>query len=348
MMYSDGKSVVHFHGTPVWGNKGEVLNVATKNGGAFVSFARPDQIDACLNHCKEIGIDNGAFSIWKSGLTIDWAKEFYPWLLKYYFHPKVKFFIIPDVIEGTEEENDQLINQVPKIFLNKAVPVWHLHESIERLVRLCKKWPRVAFGSSGQYSTIRTKAWHSRMNEAFEAIEGINVKIHGLRMLDGRVLGNYPLDTADSTNLACNIPKWIAKYPHIGLNILKRSHSFSLLIEHVELNSAFKIIKKKKYVQEKILSQIDKSELLIHRAAVLRGAIESVTPPPRNKSEACIRAKGAYITHGIRTSRSEREIITAIEMYRERKIKVTKSAIAKEVGLSREQITRRYKHLFAA
>ncbi len=31
---------VHYHGTPIWGNKGEVLKVAIKGAGAFVSYWR--------------------------------------------------------------------------------------------------------------------------------------------------------------------------------------------------------------------------------------------------------------------------------------------------------------------
>lgn len=312
--------VIHFHGTPVWGNKGEVLKAAVRNGGAFVSFARPDQIRQCLELCNEMGIDNGAFSHWKRGLVIDWARDFYPWLMQYYFHPKVTFFIIPDVIEGGEEENDRLIANVPAMFRDKAVPVWHLHESIERLVRLCKEWPRVAFGSSGEYAVIRTKAWHQRMTEAFDAICGIDVKIHGLRMLDGRVLGNYPLDTADSTNLACNVPKWKKKYPDIGHHIAQRQP----------------------------FTAGDKAELLVYRAAVLRGAVESVTPPPRENRDVCCHTKGAYITHSIRTDKTEHKITIAIEALKRQNKRASKAAVARKIGISREHINRRYQYLFAA
>lgn len=48
--------------------------------------------------------------------------------------------------------------------------------------------------------------------------------IHGLRMLDGRVLGNYPLTTADSTNLACNVPKFKVKYPELTRQILEADY----------------------------------------------------------------------------------------------------------------------------
>lgn len=230
--------IIHYHGTPIWGDKSEVLRIAVKEGGAFISYARPDQIKQCIAHADSIAIDNGAFSAWKRGLKIDWT-DFYKWLMQYNFHEKMKFFVIPDVINGWEDDNDTLINGVPSMFRGKAVPVWHLHESIDRLIRLCDTSEKICFGSSGQYATIRTKLWHERMTIAFSEMyikRGYRTKVHGLRMLDGRVLGVYPLDTADSTNLACNIPKYLSKYPKLGSN-------------------------------------------LQHRAAILRNAVESVVPP---------------------------------------------------------------------
>ena len=121
---------------------------------------------------------------------------------------------------------------------NKAVPVWHLHESIHRLVELCREWPRVCFGSSGEYATIRTDRWHRRMQDAFETIYckfNFQTQIHGLRMLDGRVLGNYPLATADSTNLACNVPKFNTKYPELTRAI--REAEFSRGLSEKELTA---------------------------------------------------------------------------------------------------------------
>lgn len=247
---------IHFHGTPIWGNKSEVLRVAVKNSGAFVSYARPDQIKQCLLFAESIGIDNGAFSAWKRGLKIDWVL-FYTWLNRYYHNEKVAFFIIPDEIEGDENANDKLILEVPNMFKDKAVPAWHMHESIDRLVRLATNFERIAFGSSGEYATIRTKKWHARMCEAFKALSDNNLtpKIHGLRMLDGRVLGSYPLTTADSTNLACNVPKWKVKHTGMAQEIRDRIP----------------------------FTQEDKNELLVYRCAVLKAAIEKVKPPTFSK-----------------------------------------------------------------
>jgi hypothetical protein len=161
---------IHYHGSPIWGAKGEVNRVAITGAGAFISYARPDQIKAAFKYADSVAIDNGAFSAWKRGLQLDWT-EFYQWLMGYYFNEKLRFFIIPDKIDGTEEDNDRLINSVPSMFKDKACPVWHLHESLEKLNRLCGNFDRVAFGSSGEFATIRTKSWHSRMKQAFKLIE---------------------------------------------------------------------------------------------------------------------------------------------------------------------------------
>lgn len=248
--------MIHYHGTPIWGNKGEVLSCAVSGAGAFVSYARPDQIKQCLKQAEKVAIDNGAFSAWKRGLKIDWS-EFYQWLMGYYFNDKVSFFVIPDDIEGDEKDNKNLILSVPKIFKDKAVPVWHLHESLDYLDWLCAEFDYIAFGSSGEFATIRTKVWHYRMEQAFNLMIQKNhkTKVHGLRMLDGRVLGNYPLFSADSTNLACNVPKYKVKYPQLGGHILNR----------------------------KPFTQDDKHELLLYRCASLKGAIEQVKPPTLNE-----------------------------------------------------------------
>jgi len=57
---------------------------------------------------------------------------------------------------------------------------------------------------------------------------------------------------------------------------------------------------------------------------------------------------GAYITHEKRTSKSEEKILTAIETLKYSGKKITKTAVAKIVDISREQLSRRYQHLFAA
>ena len=75
--------------------------------------------------------------------------------------------------------------------------------------------------------------------------------------------------------------------------------------------------------------------------------IEAIEPE-NNKIIIGHNAKGAYVTHELRTAQSEKKIITAIGDLELSGTKITKTAVAKIVGISREQLSRRYQYLFAA
>lgn len=80
---------------------------------------------------------------------------------------------------------------------------------------------------------------------------------------------------------------------------------------------------------------------------IAKARIEDVEP---ESSETSIshNAKGAYVTHSKRVSQSELRILTAIAELESSGTKITKTAVAKLVDISREQLSRRYQHLFAA
>ena len=105
---------------------------------------------------------------------------------------------------------------MPKWF---GAPVWHLHESLDRLEKLANCYVRVCLGSSGEYSTVGTNAWWSRMAEAMRIIcddQGKPIcKLHGLRMLDPNVFGKFPFASADSTTIGRNVgidKRWTGSY----------------------------------------------------------------------------------------------------------------------------------------
>lgn len=214
---------IHYHGGPIWGGE-ELLKALYRDGGCLISYARPEQIKKISSFSCSIILDNGAFSTWRGGgrdkmSNEDWDKH---WEGYYDFVgswlSRIDWFIIPDVIEGTEEENDRLLEKVPSWLKHKSVPVWHSDESLDRLLRLCNSYERVAFGCCGPHAKIRSVAWAERMDEVFELIyktHNLKTKIHGLRMLDGRALSKYPFDSADSTNVAINVPKTKARLPSI-------------------------------------------------------------------------------------------------------------------------------------
>jgi hypothetical protein len=147
-------------------------------------------------------IDNGAFSLWRAGKATDWP-GYYRWCERWLEYPTT-WAVIPDVIDGTPEENDALIDEWPHG--TKGAPVYHLAEPIDRLLELAAGWPRVCIGSSGEYATVGDDRWRRRMDEAMNRLCGngpVPVWLHMLRGLD--MCGSeYPFASADSTNIARN------------------------------------------------------------------------------------------------------------------------------------------------
>ena len=214
---TDHERFKHYHGGPMWGGL-ECFNALYRDSYALVSFARPQQLKRILAIAKGVILDNGAYSIWlkekKGKLVVDWANywtRYYMFVGTYY--QRIDWFLIPDVIGGTEEENDVLINRVPSMFAEKAVPVWHAMESLERLGQLCKRFDRVAISDHRASHSHVAKA---RLKETFEYIyihNNFDVKIHGLKILDGRIVGKYPFASGDATSVAINMPKNNSEFP---------------------------------------------------------------------------------------------------------------------------------------
>jgi hypothetical protein len=210
--------MIHLHGSPFSGSKydPEVDELCahlygTGQAGGLVSFMGKTQTELVIKNGNYVWFDNGAFSLWKRLKKLgtlegfDWDKhwtKFYMWLLKHY--SQIDKFLIPDVIEGSEEENDRLINSVPSMFREKAVPVWHTVESIDRFVRLCEEFDTVAIGACGPHEFIMGQACQDRLSLVFDEIyhrRNVPVKIHGLRMTDNRVVAAFPFYSCDSTSV---------------------------------------------------------------------------------------------------------------------------------------------------
>jgi len=192
--------LIHYHGTPLT-PRAELQKMAGKH--FCVSFARPDDAAWCLSHGQSVMWDNGAFSFYTRKQETKWNK-FYTWLESRLCHPH--WAVIPDVIDGTVEENWSLIKEWPHR-KDCAAPVWHLNESIERLERLANEWPRISFGSTTGMTPGSKKFW-VRMASAMEAVcdaEGRpRCKLHGLRMLDPNIFSCVPFASSDSANAALN------------------------------------------------------------------------------------------------------------------------------------------------
>lgn len=199
--------MIHYHGGPITPLT-VALDVWTRRH-AFVSFRHPEQIALAAEVCQSFALDNGAFSVWKQGGKLD-VPGYVAWVREWEKHPGFEWALIPDVIDGTEEDNDRMFGTYRNAGgdLLAGVPVWHLHESYARLGRLCRTFPRVALGSSGAWSEVGTESWWQRMGGAMDFICDEKgrppCKLHGLRMLNPTVFSQLPLASADSTNVAQN------------------------------------------------------------------------------------------------------------------------------------------------
>lgn len=188
--------MIHYHGTPI----NPHFAMAPMAGRHFcVAWTDPRALPWCLSHGASVMLDNGAFSAWTRGASVDWT-AFYQWATPHLRHPH--WAVIPDVIDGDEAANDELLAACP---LPRALsaPVWHMHESLERLARLAAAYPRICIGSSGEYATPGNAAWRSRIDAAWEVIPSATW-VHMLRAMKEASEGAWPFASADSTNIARN------------------------------------------------------------------------------------------------------------------------------------------------
>jgi hypothetical protein len=196
---------MHYHGTPIT-PRAKLLELVGRNFCVRYGEHRDDEV------CHEIGqsvmLDNGAFPFWTKGTPTDWP-GFVAWAKPWLEH-RTTWAVMPDIIDGTEEDQERLsawlFNYDREVWA-RCAPVWHMHESIDRLRFLCASHERVCIGSSGAYRKPGTPGWHRRMEEAFDAVCGNGPAptwIHMLRAMDEAIHGPYPFASADSTNLARN------------------------------------------------------------------------------------------------------------------------------------------------
>ena len=228
--------MIPYHGTPCGATREDVARFLAGRH-ALISFARPEDIGTAAEVAQSFCLDNGAFSAWKAGNPVaDWS-GYYSWVDLWRRHPGCDWAIIPDVIDGTEADNDALVDEWP--FDVFGVPVWHLHESTERLWRLCCAYPRVALGSSGEWPDPGTGRWWERMNEAMQVAcddDGRPLaKLHGLRMLDPAIFHRLPLASADSTNAVRNSSGFRRFGQYIPPNASTR---MSIIAERIEAHQS--------------------------------------------------------------------------------------------------------------
>jgi len=189
---------IHYHCTPIT-PKSQLELLA---GSHFcVSFVDKRDIERCHQIGQSVMLDNGAWSTFRdSGKSID-REAYYKWVDEWLDCPTT-WAIIPDIINGKEESNDKLVQEWP--FGQKGAPVWHLHEPIERLLRLCWQFNRVCFGSSGEYYHVGSNPWSRRIRAAFDALN-VFPRLPWIHMLRGMSCAGskvFPFASMDSSDIA--------------------------------------------------------------------------------------------------------------------------------------------------
>lgn len=228
--------MIHYHGGPITPVSAAISAWTRRH--ACVSFAYPNQMSVACEVAQSVIADNGAFTAWNNKESVN-IPAYIDWVTEWHRHPAFDWCLIPDVIDGSEKENDTLIDEWP-LSISCSVPVWHLHESLERLEKLCYRWQRVAIGSSGQYANIGTTSWWHRMAEAMTRACDSNgfpiTKLHGLRMLNPTIYSQFPFSSCDSTNVARNIgldQKWKGTY-----QAMTKETRAMILTERIELHAS--------------------------------------------------------------------------------------------------------------
>lgn len=192
--------MIHYHGTPIT-PRSVLYDLAGRH--FCCSYAARRDTETCHRIGQSVMLDNGAYTMWTKGTTIDW-EAWAAWAEPWLDYPNT-WAVAPDVIDGDETANDILLSRYGH--WDKLVPVWHLHESLERLCRLVDGFGKVCFGSSGVYAVVGSNAWHRRVTDAFNMLHSVfGPRIPWIHMLRGMSLSGdiYPFASVDSTDIARN------------------------------------------------------------------------------------------------------------------------------------------------
>jgi hypothetical protein len=201
------------HGTPI--TPAALLDQLA--GESFcVSFAEPRQLERCIELQDPEGmllLDNGAFSHWRAGKGQIDRVAFFEWANEAQHYCPVAVAVIPDVIEGSEEQNwmeAAIAVRELSDFPERLMFVWHMDDSIEQLKRAALLFNFIAIGSCAEFDVQKNrKAYLARLREAsavldyIEIFDGRRPWVHlmrGVAVLPEAIR----FESADSTNIARN------------------------------------------------------------------------------------------------------------------------------------------------
>ena len=121
--------MVRYHGTPITPAAAAVQILKGRHG--LVSFERTEQAGLVAEICQSFVLDNGAFSHWRAGNGSVDVAAYAEWVRDWYRHPGFDWCLIPDIIDGSEQDNRALVEGWMATNPDLAsVPVWHLGAAV--------------------------------------------------------------------------------------------------------------------------------------------------------------------------------------------------------------------------
>jgi len=120
------------------------------------AYAKPWAKVRHLEHWREVVLDSGAFSVAKTGETID-VRAFGEWALEQKAaDPRVTEVFTLDVIGGSWRESLRNTETLWKMGV-EAIPVFHVGEPTDVLIALARDYPKIALGGAVGYR--KRMAW---------------------------------------------------------------------------------------------------------------------------------------------------------------------------------------------
>jgi hypothetical protein len=201
------------HGTPI--TPAYLLDQLA--GESFcVSFADRRQTERVLELQDPNGmllLDNGAFSHWRKGNGKIDRLAFFNWANDIQARCDVAVAVIPDVIQGSEEENwmeAAVAVRDLSDFPERLAFCWHMNDSLEQLTKAARLFNVVCIGSCAEYDVqTNRQGYFARLREASAVLDYVE-HFYGRRpwvhlMRGVAVLKNaVRFESADSTNVARN------------------------------------------------------------------------------------------------------------------------------------------------
>ncbi len=208
-------------------------------GSSFcVSHADPRDLDRVIELVGEeeiLVLDNGAFTHWRQGHGAIDRNEFWTWANAAQARSDQAIAVIPDVIEGSEEENLLEMSWALREdagaladYPERTMAIWHLDESLDQLAILCRLMNFVGFGSCAEFDVQKNRAGYlARIQEASDVVDQVERDhdrrpwIHLMRGL-GVFAGLTRFESADSTNIAVNHSRYKAEHGEDRAAFMKR------------------------------------------------------------------------------------------------------------------------------